>query len=286
MLEAKALGYAYGRVDALCGVDVTLHAGQCLGLLGRNGAGKTTLMEVLEGLLPCTRGEIRFHGAAVDARARERMGIMFQYTALPEQLYVRELLQMFARLYTRSASIEALVEQCELAPLLARRPSELSGGQRQRVLLALALVNDPDVVFLDEPTAGLDPRARRALWRIIQGCCEQGRAVLLSTHYMDEAEALCQRLLVLHEGRVMAQGETASVLAQHATQSVVSVQTRDLPEALQSIAHSEGDQHHIVTDDVSACVQQLLAHGVDLQALQVRRKGLEEVFLELTEALS
>ena len=191
LLETRALTKHFRGVAAVNGIDLAIPAGRCFGLLGPNGAGKTTTVEMLEGICTPSSGEIRYRGAPLDARFRQDIGIMFQSTALQDFITGRENLRMFARFYRRSLPLEELVEACTLNEFLDRDTRKLSGGQRQRLLLAIALVNDPDLLFLDEPTTGLDPQARRNFWDLIQRIKARGKTIVLTTHYMEEAYQLC-----------------------------------------------------------------------------------------------
>ncbi|MDZ7748831.1 MAG: ABC transporter ATP-binding protein [Halofilum sp. (in: g-proteobacteria)] len=193
LLEAEDLVKQYPGVRAVDGVSFALPAGTCFGLLGPNGAGKTTTVEMLEGITEPTAGTIRYRGAPRGAEFRARAGIQFQKTALPDFMTVREALAMFARFYPRTVALDELVGMCALEGFLGQYCNRVSGGQRQRLLLAIALVNDPDVVFLDEPTTGLDPQARRNFWQLVETIRGRGKTVLLTTHYMEEAARLCER---------------------------------------------------------------------------------------------
>ncbi len=190
LISVRNLVKHYPNVKAVNGVDFDLMPGTCFGLLGPNGAGKTTTVEILEGIHAATSGEILYKGQPVDRRFRNEAGIMFQSTALQDFITVRETLEMFARLYPKNTDIEELIKRCNLTEYLDQDNRQLSGGQRQRLLLAIALVNDPDIIFLDEPTTGLDPQARRNFWDLIEAIKSEGKTVLLTTHYMDEAYIL------------------------------------------------------------------------------------------------
>ena len=204
LLQAKNLVKAFGSLRAVDGVSLSLSRGRCLGLLGPNGAGKTTTVEMLEGLLAATSGEIRYRGEPLGPRFRREAGIMFQSTALQDHMTTREALQLFRRLYPHGLKLDELIERCALAEFLDRDTRKLSGGQRQRVLLAIALVNDPQILFLDEPTTGLDPQARRNFWDLVLAVKAEGKTVLLTTHYMDEAYQLSDHIAIMDRGRVIA----------------------------------------------------------------------------------
>lgn len=234
-LEVRNLAKTYKakpkNVEAVRGIDLRIPQGVCFGILGPNGAGKTTTIEIMEGLQKPDRGEVLFKGKTVisatgEARAprawSEAIGIQFQQTALQDHLTGRELLKLFAGLYssrgdydTQDQAVEAVIQTCEIGEFVDREPKKLSGGQRQRVLLALALVHSPEIVFLDEPTTGLDPQARRQFWSLVNKIKSQGRTVILTTHYMDEAEVLCDTLVLVDRGQVIDEGAPRDLLQKY-----------------------------------------------------------------------
>ena len=215
VLEARDLIKQYPRVCAVGGVSFRVEEGSCFGLLGPNGAGKSTTIEMLEGLLSPSSGQVLFRGAPLGSHYRERVGIQFQSTSLQEHLTTRENLQFFSALYPRRRPLPELIALCRLEEFLNRDASKLSGGQRQRLLLAIALVNDPEVLFLDEPTTGLDPQARRNFWDLVQGAKAQGKTIVLTTHYMEEAHLLCDALMIIDHGKIIASGSPTALLAGH-----------------------------------------------------------------------
>ena len=204
--QLENLHHAYGARPALDDVDLELASGQVTALLGPNGAGKTTLIHLLLGLLPCRAGSIRLFGDLPPGhrQARTRIGVMLQQSGVQENLTVRELIEMFASFYPAPATVDELLDECGLAGLDTRRFDRLSGGQRQRVLYALGVVGRPELLVLDEPTTGLDPAARRRMWTAIEARRAAGTAILLSTHFMEEAERLADRICVLDHGRLCA----------------------------------------------------------------------------------
>ena len=285
ILEVRDLVKQYPRVRAVDGVSFHVPEGICFGLLGPNGAGKTTTIEVLEGLSRPSAGQVLFRGAPLGADYRERIGIQFQTTALQDFLTVRENLAFFSALYARRAPIAQLIERCRLGEFLDRDTAKLSGGQRQRVLLAIALVNDPELLFLDEPTTGLDPQARRNFWDLVRDIRGLGKTIVLTTHYMEEAYALCDDIAIMDHGHVIARGSPQRLLAQHYNDVVVELpkavldgRGRDWPFTV--VEH--GERVEIMTSDVNATVAALLAAGVSLAELKVRPRTLEDLFLELT----
>ncbi|MDH3621331.1 MAG: ABC transporter ATP-binding protein [Gammaproteobacteria bacterium] len=211
-LEARNLVKVYPDVRAVDGVSFSVSEGICFGLLGPNGAGKTTTVEIIEGVTSATSGEVYYYGEVAGARFRQEAGIQFQNTALQDYLTVRETISMFRSLYDRQADIDEIVEQCSLGDLLDRDNRKLSGGQRQRLLLAVALVNRPRLIFLDEPTTGLDPQARRNFWDLVQSIRAGGATIVLTTHYMDEAQVLCDEIAIMDEGRIITQGAPEELL--------------------------------------------------------------------------
>ncbi len=207
MISVEGLHRSYGEVEAVRGVSFSVDPGEVFGLLGPNGAGKTTIVETLEGLRPVQRGEVMVNGIDVARdpyRVRRTVGVQLQQAAFFDHLNLTELLQLFGELYQTGADPAALLEMVGLGRRAKSLAKTLSGGQRQRFSIATALVNDPQVVFLDEPTSGLDPQARRRLWDIVTSLREKGRTVVLTTHYIEEAEILCDRVGILDEGRLIA----------------------------------------------------------------------------------
>ena len=212
VLEARNLVKEYPGVLAVNGLSFSVNEGVCFGLLGPNGAGKTTTVEIIEGVSRPTSGEVYYYGQIAGDRFREEAGIQFQNTALQDHITVLETLQMFRSLYSRQANLADLIEQCSLGDLLDRDNRKLWGGQRQRLLLAVALVNRPRLVFLDEPTTGLDPQARRNFWELVKSIRANGATIVLTTHYMDEAQVLCDDIAIMDEGKIITQGAPDTLL--------------------------------------------------------------------------
>ncbi len=285
VLEVQDLVKRYPGVTAVAGVSFALRPGTCLGLLGPNGAGKTTTVEMMEGITPPTSGRVLFRGEPLGTRFREAAGIQFQSTALQDFLTVREHLGLFSRLYAHTMPLEKVVRLCALGEFLDRDARKLSGGQRQRLLLAIALVNDPEVLFLDEPTTGLDPQSRRNFWHLVEGVRDRGKTILLTTHYMEEAYALCDDIAIMDHGRVIARGSPGQLLAEHFSDVVLELPRSalaNLPEDFPWTALAAGERAEILTDDVEATLRRLLAAAVPLAELRVRPRTLEDLFLELT----
>lgn len=284
LLEVRNLVKHYPRVMAVNGVSFSLRPGVCFGLLGPNGAGKTTTVEILEGIHAPTSGEILYKDQPVGKRFRNEAGIMFQSTALQDFITVRETLLMFARLYPQNADIDELIERCNLTDYLDQDNRQLSGGQRQRLLLAIALVNDPDMIFLDEPTTGLDPQSRRNFWDLIESIKAQGKTTLLTTHYMDEAYVLCDEIAIMDHGKIIAQGTPKELLAEHFDDVILQLPEADVgdSESLPFTVYKRKGVIEITTCDVNQTIEELMARNISLTHLQIRSRNLDDLFLELT----
>jgi ABC-2 type transport system ATP-binding protein len=272
-------------VRAVDGVSFTIEPGTCFGMLGPNGAGKTTTVEIMEGVTEPTSGEVLYCGEPLGARFRAEAGIQFQKTALQDFLTVRETLQMFRRLYPRGRDVDELITLCALEQLASRDNRKLSGGQLQRLLLAIALVNDPQVLFLDEPTTGLDPQARHNFWDLIRAIKAERRTVLLTTHYMEEAYFLCDRVAIMDRGRIIAEGAPSRLLKDHFEDVVLELPREDFPgdpAAFPLPVLVANDRVEISTADVEGALRTLLDRGVPLKHLRIRPRNLEDLFLELT----
>lgn len=282
-LRKQYRGGRSGAVTAVDGISFEVSEGICFGLLGPNGAGKSTTIEMLEGILRPGSGDIRFRGQPLGPHYRERVGIQFQNTALQDFLTVRENLRFFSALYPSSRRMDELVAMCRLEEFLDRDSRKLSGGQRQRLLLAIALVNDPELLFLDEPTTGLDPQARRAFWELVQGIKAQNKTIVLTTHYMEEAYLLCDDIAIMDHGRIIARGSPQRLLAEHFNDSVLELPEAELAQrSLPFSLTRKGGVAEIMTADVNGTIRQLLEAGVSLANLKIRPRTLEDLFLELT----
>ncbi len=284
--SGKGRGTQPGLVKAVDGVSLSIASGTCFGLLGPNGAGKTTTVEMLEGIVQPTSGSVRYRGKPLGADFRQKAGIMFQNTALQDFMTVREALQMFGSFYSNTVPAEQLIEQCALSEFLDRDTGKLSGGQKQRLLLAVALVNDPEVIFLDEPTTGLDPQARRNFWSLVNDIKASGKTVVLTTHYMEEAALLCDELVFVDHGKVIAAGKPRDLLSDSFDDVLLELPaeaiTSDLPAQPFHSATLHGQTVEISTRDINASIQYLLEHNVSLSGMQVRSRSLEDLFIELT----
>jgi len=285
IIEVNGLHKHYGAVHAVNGVSFSVEEGSCFGMLGPNGAGKTTTVEIMEGIAPPTAGEVLYRGGPLDARFRAETGIQFQSTALQDYLTVAETLHLFHRLSGAPGDIDQVVESCRLGELLDRDTRRLSGGQRQRLLLAVALVNDPRLVFLDEPTTGLDPQARRNFWDLIEEIKRAGKTVLLTTHYMEEAYRLCDTIAIMDHGLIIAQGSPDDLLEEHFEDVILELPRADFklaPAELPFQVLTGEDVVEISTADVNGAVRVLVERGVSLNRLTIRPRTLEDLFLELT----
>ncbi len=284
LIEVQELQKSYPGVLAVDGVSFSVPRGSCFGLLGPNGAGKTTTMEMLEGITTPSGGSVHYKRRELDRRYREEIGIQFQATALQDFQTVRESLRMFAALYQRKANLDLLVSLCQLGEFLDRDTRRLSGGQRQRLLLAIALVNDPELIFLDEPTTGLDPQSRRNFWSLIEDIKAAGKTVLLTTHYMEEAQRLCDEVAIIDRGRIVAQGPPDALVRDHFPSAVIRIPLAALPDPtrLPDGAARRNASLEIFTDDVTRSIAELESLHADLTELKVSSPTLEDLFLELT----
>jgi ABC-2 type transport system ATP-binding protein len=261
--------------------------GEILALLGPNGAGKTTAVKLLLGLLNPDEGQVRIFGNDPrQARGRQRTGAMLQVARVPETLRVREHIDLFASYYPHPLSIAETVDAAGVRELANRKFGELSGGEKQRALFALALCGNPDLMFLDEPTVGMDVEARRGKWKQIRALAARGKSVLLTTHYLEEAEALADRIVVLHHGRIIENG-TAAEIKSRVTRQVVKCRTRLRIEELMRFAHVNdvqraGDSVEIQTSSTDDVLRQLVLADPEARGFELRNGGLEEAFLALT----
>lgn len=285
LLEVRDLVKHFRGVKAVDGISFGITPGICFGLLGPNGAGKTTTVELLEGITQPTRGAMRYKGEALGPRFRAEAGIMFQNTALQDFITARETLTLFHRFYDHTQPLRQLIDICALQEFLDRDTRKLSGGQRQRLLLAIALLNDPQILFLDEPTTGLDPQARRNFWDLVHTIKAQGKTLVLTTHYMEEAYNLCDEIAIMDHGKIIAQGNPKALLIEHFNEVVIHLPGNPLPadsSVLGLSVMAQRDGVDILTSDVNASLRHLLELGVSLEHLQVRPRTLEDLFLELT----
>ena len=296
VISVTGLKRHYGDVKAVDGVTFEVRKGEVFGLLGPNGAGKTTTIEILEGLNRADAGHISvlgFDPARQANELKERIGVQLQAASLYPDLTVSELVELFATFYARRLPSERLIDQLGLEERKGALTKELSGGQRQRLSIALALVNDPELIFLDEPTTGLDPQGRRSLWEHIERLRAEGRTVLLTTHYMEEAEQLCDRVAIVDHGKILEIGAVDELISRHFTERTLRFRSRaELSDSalaglrdVSRVLHEE-DEVVLYTANVPRTIAALLelaegAGAADLDVV-VRRPTLEDVFLELT----
>ncbi len=287
-------------VEALRGLDLDVESGSCFGLLGPNGAGKTTTIEILEGLLEPTSGDVEVLGMRWDrdaTRLRERIGVTLQETKFTDKLSVLETLQMFRAFFPRGVAAQEAIELVGLGEKSASYVVTLSGGQRQRLAVACALVGEPDLLFLDEPTTGLDPQSRRQLWDVVRSLRARGKTILLTTHYMDEAEKLCDQIAIVDHGRVIAAGSPAELIRSLGGDHVVefafggdieAAAELDALKALPSVrsARGEADGFQLTVAEphiaLPAILERSKSHGATLTRLSTRHASLEDVFVALT----
>jgi ABC-2 type transport system ATP-binding protein len=298
-LRVSQLRKAYQDVVAVDGLNLEVQAGECFGLLGPNGAGKTTTVEICEGLTPPDSGEVEVLGCrwnSDSAQLRQRLGIQLQDTQLSEKLTVHETVRLFRSFFRQGAAAAEVIARVQLEEKQNSRVGDLSGGQKQRLALACALVGDPDFLFLDEPTTGLDPQARRQLWELIEEFKESGRTILLTTHYMDEAERLCDRVAILDHGKVIALGTPRELIAATCAEQMVEFSAGSAAKALDVTALRRIDGVREVRTEngvvlmqvtrlhtsVPALLAELTRQNVPLTELRTHSATLEDVFVTLT----
>ncbi|NQT72886.1 MAG: ABC transporter ATP-binding protein [Chloroflexi bacterium] len=295
-ISVNNLFKAYEAVHAVDGISFDVRHGEVFGMLGPNGAGKTTTVEIIEGLRTSDGGDVTVLSMDVskDVRAvKERIGVQPQTPALFPTLKVKEIFDFFGSLYSRSIPSSEAIEMVSLQESRNVLVKNLSGGQQQRLSVALAFINDPDIVFLDEPTTGLDPQARRSLWEVIERFRTTGKTIFLTTHYMEEAERLCDRVAVMDHGKIIALGTPQRMIEEHFKESAIQFRMTDYPgrEAMSGLAGvtniAEEDYEIILyTENISATIPALLnfsaSESAELSDLSIRHATLEDVFLKLT----
>ena len=285
LLEIKNLVKNYKDVVAVNDISFSIDPGICFGLLGPNGAGKTTTIEVIEDVIKPSSGEILYKGRPRRESFKDEVGIQFQSTSLLSLLTVRETLETFQSLYRHNAAIDELVKMCHLTEFQHQFNDKISGGQRQRFLLALALINRPALLFLDEPSTGLDPQARRNLWDLVGQIKKEGKTIILTTHYMEEAQYLCDEIAIMDHGRIIARGNPTELIRKHSPEMTVTLPKNHLTlgsDQLSLPVREVNGRIEIRTNDVDACLNMLMSRGIDLSDLVIQSPNLETVFLNLT----
>jgi ABC-2 type transport system ATP-binding protein len=295
VISVQGLRKSYGDFEAVRGIDIQVQRGEVFAFLGPNGAGKTTTVEILEGYRQRSAGEIRVLGtdpAHPRGAWRERLGIVLQECELTPELTVREAVTQYAGYYPHPRDVDETIGLVGLTAKAGTRTSKLSGGQQRRLDVALALVGDPELLFLDEPTTGFDPMARRQAWDVIAGLRELGKTVFLTTHYMDEAQALADRAAIIVGGEIVAEGDPAEISANGGPEAVISfrlpkgIPADELPQPFAEVAREGGAVVSLDSEDplgdLRTLVEWAQERGTALPSLEVRRPSLEDVFLELT----
>lgn len=297
-IYVRGLRKSYGSFEAVKGIDFEVRPGEVFGLLGPNGAGKTSTVEILEGLRPRSAGEVKvldFDPDRQKKQLKDRIGACLQATNLPDKITVREALDFFGSLYSRKASPEALLKRLQLWDKKDAGYATLSGGQKQRVALALALINDPQMLFLDEPTTGLDPQVRLEIRDLIEELRAEKRTILMTTHYIEEAERLCDRVAILDAGQIIAIGTPRELQERSANQSAIEVKlvqplsNANLPEWTESIRSIVSEDRRLITvyskrpaRTLVEIVKWIDTNGFELDDVRLSRPTLEDVFIELT----
>lgn len=285
ILQVETLIKDFPQVRAVDRISFQVRQGICFGMLGPNGAGKTTTIEIIEGIAHPTSGTVLYKGNPLGGRFKEEIGIQFQQTALQEHQTCKEVLYMFSRMYRTTVDMDYLVRQCKLDEFVDRDVHKLSGGERQRLLLAAALVNDPNLLFLDEPTTGLDPQARQNFWSIVRELKAKGKTLILTTHYMEEAYALCDELIIMDHGKIIAEGNPGDLLDHHFKGATLkfpanSIDLSAIPNQLK--AHQHGDIIEMHINDMNEALEALMNAKIDLKRLTIQKPTLEDLFLNLT----
>ncbi|MRH41361.1 ATP-binding cassette domain-containing protein [Aquibacillus halophilus] len=296
MIEVEGLVKRYGKETAVNNVKFSVSTGEVFGLLGPNGAGKTTTIEMLVGLRKPDEGTARLAGFDIRkeiGEVKEVIGVQLQSTSLFELLTVQEIMKMYASFYPSNVSIPELIDEVLLTEKKKDRVKNLSGGQKQRLAIALALIHDPKIVFLDEPTTGLDPQARRTLWGIIENLKARGKTIVLSTHYMDEAHVLCDRIGIMDQGELIALDTPAALVKNLQSDSAIEfsllhnedVSFLDSLQAVKQVSN-QNDRYVLYTDSIQLSltdlIQQASSKNINLQDLQMRTATLEDVFIHMT----
>lgn len=284
MLEIKDLKKTYeGKIEAVRGISLKIEKGQCFGLLGPNGAGKSTTIEMIEGIKTPTSGEILWEGNPVGPEFKEKIGIQFQSTELQDLMTCREALEMFAAFYGNGVSFDEIVKICYLEEYLDQYTNKISGGQRQRLLVGIALIHDPEIVFLDEPTTGLDPQSRRNFWDLIENIKAKNKTIILTTHYMEEAYQLCDEIAIVDKGIIISQGNPKDLLRENykgAHISIDSSQQASMPNGFEYQMKDGRINFH--SNNVNESLSELISSNVNLESVEIHKQTLEDLFVDIT----
>ena len=274
----------YGSFKAVNGISFKVRKGICFGLLGPNGAGKSTVIEVLEGIKDPTSGTILFNEKPRDSEYKEKIGIQFQKTSLQENMRVGEALKTFAAFYKSHQSLDNIIQICELEDILHKDHKKLSGGQRKRLLLGLSLINDPELLFLDEPTTDLDPAARKRFWNLVNNIKREGKTIILTTHYMDEAQTLCDELAIINHGKVIEEGTPRELLNKHFKGVRVlfplSIK-KDLKEFESSFTRETLTHMELNIQQVDVFLKKLIDSKIPITQMEILPYSLEDLFIKL-----
>src|SRR4051794_17279971 len=296
-ISVRGLHKSYGSVEAVRGIDFEVRSGEVFGLLGPNGAGKTSTVEILEGLRPRTSGEVTVLGFDPERQTKQlkdRIGVCLQATNLPDKIRVSEALDFFAAFYTRTVDGEGILKRLQLWEKKDAGYATLSGGQKQRLALALALINDPQMLFLDEPTTGLDPQIRLEIRDLIEELRAEKRTILMTTHYIEEAERLCDRVAIIDAGQIIAAGSPRELQAKSANQAAIEIvlgqpwqgELPTWPHAIRSTLGPDGRQLNVTSDKPAQTLVEIVkwidAQRLELEDVHLKRPTLEDVFIELT----
>lgn len=291
IIRVEGLVKDYGKIRAVDHVSFGIPEGSCFGLLGPNGAGKTTTIEIMEGIGTASEGKVLFREKEIDRHFRQKVGIQFQSTALPEFITVKETLDLFSAFYPNPRPLEETVALCSLEDILHKDNQKLSGGQRQRMLLGIAILGRPELVFLDEPTTGLDPQARRNFWDLIRRIKAENTTVVLTTHYMDEAQELCDYIAIMDHGKLLELDTPVNLLEKHFSGVLLKLPAgNSSSERMKALSASSGlsdiqfhnDQLEVQTTTLDKTLKDLLAAQVDLTGLSIHKPDLEDLFIKLT----
>ncbi|MDC7235287.1 MAG: ABC transporter ATP-binding protein [Spirochaetales bacterium] len=282
IMRIEHLKKSYGAVQAVNDLSFSIEEGSCFGLLGPNGAGKTTTIEIMEGIQEADSGTVYFKEKPIDRDFKKKVGIQFQSTALPEFITVKETLELFRALYPDPRDMDEVIDICSLQDILDRDNRKLSGGQRQRMLLGLAIIPRPEMVFLDEPTTGLDPQARRNFWKLIEKIKKEKTSVLLTTHYMEEAEILCDQIAIMDHGKLLEIDTPSQLLENHFDGALVTVpHTGRTDLGIKGAVYTE-THLEVSTDNLDLTMNELLNSRLNLEGLSIKKPNLDDLFLKLT----